>query len=223
MLQLEKADWGKLIDSLIRQDILRTPKVIKAMRAVPRTKFLPSDMRSYTSNDTPLPIGCAQTISAPHIVSAMNEALQLEVGHKVLEIGTGSGWHAATIAEIVAPKESPRSEWGHVYSIEFLKNLAETARKNIMNAGYGDRITTISGDGSKGYLEKAPFDRTLVTASAPKVPKPLIDQLKSNGIIVIPVGSPSFFQNLMKLTKQSDGRIKEENLGSVTFVSLAGE
>jgi protein-L-isoaspartate(D-aspartate) O-methyltransferase len=223
VLQLEKADWGKLIDSLIKQDILRTPKVIKAMRAVPRTKFLPSDMQSYASNNTPLPIGCAQTMLAPHIVSVMNEALQLEVGHKVLEIGTGSGWHAATIAEIIAPKETPRSEWGHVYTIELVKNLAETARKNIMNAGYGDRITTINEDGSKGYPGKAPFDRTLVTASTPKVPQPLIDQLKSNGIIVIPVGSPSLFQNLMKYTKQSDGKIKEENLGSVTFVPLTGQ
>jgi protein-L-isoaspartate(D-aspartate) O-methyltransferase len=223
VLQLEKADWGKLIDSLTKQDILRTPKVIKAMRAVPRTNFLPSDMKSYTSNDTPLPIGCAQTISAPHIVSVMNEALQLEAGHKVLEIGTGSGWHAATIAEIVAPKESPRSEWGHVYSIEFFKKLAENARKNIMNAGYGDRITTINSDGSKGYPEKAPFDRILVTASTPKVPKPLVEQLKSHGIIVIPVGSPALFQNLIRLTKQSDGKIKEENLGSVTFVPLAGK
>jgi protein-L-isoaspartate(D-aspartate) O-methyltransferase len=223
VLQLEKADWGKLIDSLIKQNILQTPKVIKAMRTVPRTKFLPSDMKSYTSTDTPLPIGCAQTISAPHIVSMMNEALQLEVGHKVLEIGTGSGWHAATIAEIVAPKESPRSEWGHVYSIEFFKILAENARKNIMNAGYGDRITTITADGSKGYPEKAPFDRILATASTPKAPKPLFDQMKRNGIIMIPVGSPSLFQNLMKFTKQSDGKIKKENLGSVTFVPLAGK
>jgi protein-L-isoaspartate(D-aspartate) O-methyltransferase len=218
---LEKADWGKLIDSLMKQEILRTPKVIRAMQAVPRIKFLPSDMQNYTSTDTPLPIGCAQTISAPHIVSVMNEALQFETGNKVLEIGTGSGWHAATIAEIVAPKESPRSEWGHVYSIEFFKKLAETARKNIMNAGYGDRITTINADGSNGYPEKAPFDRILVTASTPKVPKPLFDQLKSDGIIVIPVGSPALFQNLMKLTKKSDGKIKEENLGSVTFVPLA--
>jgi protein-L-isoaspartate(D-aspartate) O-methyltransferase len=223
VLHLEKADWGKLIDSLIKRDILRTAKVIKAMRAVPRTKFLPLDMQSYTSSDTPLPIGSAQTISAPHIVSIMNEALQLEVGHKVLEIGTGSGWHAATIAEIVAPKESPRSEWGHVYSIEFFKNLAESARKNIMNTGYGDRITTINGNGSKGYPEKAPFDRTLVTASTPKVPHPLVNQLKSGGIIVVPVGSPALFQNLMKFTKQLDGKIKEENLGIVTFVPLAEE
>ncbi len=220
---MEKADWGKLIDSLVKEDILRTPTVINAMRVVPRTKFLSADMKSYTSTDTPLPIGCAQTISAPHIVSMINEALQLEIGHKVLEIGTGSGWHAATIAEIVAPKESPRSEWGHVYSIEIFKNLAENARKNIMNVSYGDRITTINGDGSKGCPEKAPFDRILATASTTKVPKPLIDQLKSNGIIVIPIGKPSLFQNLMKLTKQSDGKIKEENLGSVTFVPLAGK
>ena len=147
---MEKADWDKLIDSLMKQGILHTPKIIKAMRAVPRSKFLPEDMQAYSATDTPLPIGFGQTVSAPHMVSIMNEALQLEAGLKVLEIGAGSGWHAATVAEIIAPKGSPRSEWGHVYTTEIVQGLAETARKNIMNAGYGDRVTIIRGDGSKG-------------------------------------------------------------------------
>jgi protein-L-isoaspartate(D-aspartate) O-methyltransferase len=157
------------------------------------------------------------------MVSIMNEALQLEVGQKVLEIGAGSGWHSATIAEIIAPADAPRSEWGCVYTIEIVQALAENARKNIMNTGYGDRVKIINADGSKGYAEKAPFDRVVVTAAAPNVPKPLIDQLKSGGIMLIPVGSVSLFQNLIKITKRPDGKIKEENLGGVAFVPLTGE
>lgn len=220
---LEKTSWDKLVDSLAKQGVLRTPKVISAMRAVPRIKFLSPDSQSYDAVDTPLPIGFGQTISAPHMVSIMNEALQLEVGQKILEVGAGSGWHAATIAEIIAPKGTPRSEWGHVYTVEIVKGLAETARKNIMNAGYGDRVTIIMGDGSKGYPEKAPFDRMLVTAAAPEVPKPLVDQLKLDGILLIPVGSYTMFQTLWKLTKENDGKLKQENLGGVAFVPLTGE
>jgi protein-L-isoaspartate(D-aspartate) O-methyltransferase len=220
---LEKTDWTKLIDSLKRQDILRSPNVIDAMRSVPRTKFLSPDSRSYDAVDTPLPIGFGQTISAPHMVSIMNEALQLELGQKVLEVGAGSGWHAATIAEIIASKGAPRSEWGHVYTVEIVKDLAETARKNIMNAGYGDRVTIVMGDGSKGYPEKAPFDRIVVTAAAPDVPKPLTEQLKAGGVMLIPVGSYNMFQTLWKLTKTQEGQVKQENLGGVAFVPLTGE
>jgi len=157
------------------------------------------------------------------MVSIMNEALQLEVGQKVLEIGAGSGWHSATIAEIIAPKDAPRSEWGHIYTTEIVQGLAEISRKNVMNAGYGDRVTIISVDGSKGYPDKAPYDRVLVTAAAPDVPKPLIDELKSSGIMLIPVGSFSLFQNLIKITKGTEGKVKEENLGGVAFVPLTGE
>jgi len=157
------------------------------------------------------------------MVSIMNEALQLEVGQKVLEIGAGSGWHSATIAEIIAPKEAPRSEWGCVFTVEIVQALAENARKNIMNAGYGDRVKIVNADGSKGYPEKAPFNRVVVTAAAPDVPEPLIEQLKSSGIMLIPVGNVSLFQNLVKITKGLDGKIKEENLGGVAFVPLTGE
>jgi protein-L-isoaspartate(D-aspartate) O-methyltransferase len=156
------------------------------------------------------------------MVSIMNEALQLEVGHKVLEVGAGSGWHAATIAEIVAPSDAPRSEWGHVYTVEILQGLADFARKNIMNNGYGDRVTIICADGSMGYAEKAPYDRIFVTAAAPDIPKPLIEQLKPNGIMLIPVGSVSLFQSLIKVVKGVDGKIREENLGGVAFVPLTG-
>ena len=101
--------------------------------------------------------------------------------------------------------------------------LLSAARKNVMNAGYGDRVTIINGDGSKGYPQKAPYDRIVVTASAPKIPQPLVDQLKRGGIMLIPIGSPFLFQNLTKLTKQPDGKITEENLGRVSFGTLAGE
>lgn len=193
------------------------------MLAVPRAKFLPEDAQSYSVMDTPLPIGFGQTISAPHMVAIMNEALQLEVGQKVLEVGAGSGWHSATIAEVIAPHGAPRSEWGHVYTVEIVQGLAEIARKNIMNEGYGDRVTITYGDGSKGYPQKAPYDRVLVTAAAPCVPRPLVEQLKPEGIMLIPVGSVSMFQTLIKITKGADGTLKEENLGGVAFVPLTGE
>lgn len=219
---MEKRDWEELVERLIKEGILHTPKVIKAMRSVPRGKFLPENMQSYSTVDTPLPIGFGQTVSAPHMVSIMNEALQLDVGQKVLEVGAGSGWHAATIAEIVAPSDAPRSEWGHVYTVEIIEGLAEFARKNVRNAGYGDRITIICADGSMGYSEKAPYDRIIITAAAPDVPQPLIEQLKPNGIMLIPVGSVHLFQNLIKIKKSADGKIKKENLGGVAFVPLTG-
>jgi protein-L-isoaspartate(D-aspartate) O-methyltransferase len=156
------------------------------------------------------------------MVSIMNEALQLEVGHKVLEVGAGSGWHAATIAEIIAPSDSPRSNWGHVYTVEIVQDLADLARRTIMKAGYGDRVTIMHGDGSMGFAEEAPYDRVVVTAAAPDVPRPLVEQLKPRGIMLIPVGDLSLFQSLMKITKESGGKIKEENLGGVAFVPLTG-
>jgi protein-L-isoaspartate(D-aspartate) O-methyltransferase len=220
---VEKRNWEKLIDNLVKQGDLHSPRVVKAMRTVPRVKFLTKDAQTYAATDTPIQIGSGQSVSAPHMVVIMNEALELECGNKVLEVGAGSGWHATTIAEIIAPKETPRSEWGHIYTVEIVPTLADTAKKNVMNAGYGDRVTIVNADGSKGYPEKAPFDRIVVTASAPKVPKPLVDQLKSGGVLVIPVGSPFLFQSLIKLTKQAEGKILKENLGGVSFVPLTGE
>jgi protein-L-isoaspartate(D-aspartate) O-methyltransferase len=220
---VETNEWEKLIQNLIKQGVLHSAKIIEAMRKVPREKFLPENMRYYSAVDTPLPIGFGQTASAPHMVSIMNEALQLEIGNKVLEVGAGSGWHAATIAELIAPKTAPRSEWGHVYTVEIVQGLAEFARKNIMNGGYGDRVTIVHADGSSGYPEKAPYDRILVTAGAPEVPKPLTDQLKPAGIMLIPVGSLSLFQSLFRIIKTGEGKTQEENLGGVAFVPLIGE
>ena len=152
----------------------------------------------------------------------MNEALELEAGHKVLEVGAGSGWHASTIAEIVAPSNATKDEWGHVYTVERIPGLAEFAIGNIAKAGYGDRVTIIHRDGSLGYPEEAPYQRILVTAAAPAVPKPLIEQLENGGILIVPVGGAQFYQTLVRIRKK-DGKILEENLGGVAFVPLIGK
>jgi protein-L-isoaspartate(D-aspartate) O-methyltransferase len=220
---MQRSDWDRLVDTLKRQGILKTEKIINAIRNVPRARFLPQDKQEYAAVDAPLPLGFGQTISAPHMVSIMNEALNLEVGHKVLEVGAGSGWHAATIAELIAPRDVPRSEWGHIYTVEIVQSLAEQARKSILNAGYSDRVIIINADGSKGCPEKAPFDRIVVTAAAPEVPFPLLEQLKSGGLMVIPVGKAALFQSLIRITKDFDGNLSRENLGGVAFVPLTGE
>ena len=152
----------------------------------------------------------------------MNEALELDVGHKVLEVGAGCGWHASTVAEVVAPSDMPKEKWGHVYTVEIVPRLAELARRNIMRNGYGDRVTVVCGDGSEGYRDSAPFERILVTAAAPYVPPPLKEQLKPSGVMVIPVGSVGFYQTLLRLRK-IDSKVLEEDLGGVAFVPLVGK
>jgi len=152
----------------------------------------------------------------------MNEALELEVGHKVLEVGAGSGWHAATIAEIVAPSNVSQEKWGHVYTIEIVRELADAARITIEKAGFSDRVTVLCGDGSEGHVSEAPYDRVLVTAAAPDIPKPLTDQLKTGGILVIPVGGTYLYQTLVRVRKMVS-RLVEENLGGVAFVPLTGK
>lgn len=156
------------------------------------------------------------------MVSIMDEALELEVGHRVLEVGGGSGWHAATIAEIVAPSNVPKEKWGHVYTIERIPELAAFAKNNIENTGYQDRVTLIHSDGTVGYPEKAPYDRIFVAAAGPKVPKPLVEQLKDGGVLLIPVGGAQFYQTLVRVRKMN-GKIIEESLGGVTFVPLIGK
>lgn len=218
-----RAEWEQLIRNLMAERILRSPNIIRAMRLVSREAFLPESIRSHYHVDAPLPIGWGQTASAPHMVSIMNEALQLEVGCKVLEVGAGSGWHAATVAEIIAPTDLPKQEWGHVYTTEIIRDLADYARENLEKAGYSDRVTIIHTDGSQGYAEEAPYDRTLVTAAAPDVPKPLIDQLKlEGGILLIPVGSTYYFQTLYRITR-NESKFAREDLGGVAFVPLTGK
>lgn len=222
-VKLENTEWEKLVDGLVRQGLLYSPNVIKAMRNVPRAKFMPTTAQSYSNQDMPIPIGSGQTISAPHMVAIMNESLRLRVGHKVLEVGAGSGWQASTIAEVVAPSNAPLNTWGHVYTVEIIPVLAQEAKTNITNANFDNRVSIINGDGSKGYTQESPFDRIVVTAAAPKVPKPLIDQLKPDGVMVIPVGDFMLLQTLLRITKDRHGNVMRENLGEVAFVPLTGE
>lgn len=165
----------------------------------------------------------SQQLAGRNMVSIMNEALELEVGYHVLEVGAGSGWHACTVAEIVAPTNAARVEWGHVCTVEIVSRLAEQAKENIAQAGFEDRVTVICADGSMGYAKEAPFDRILVTAAAPEVPKPLIEQLKKGGVLVIPVGGSYFFQSLVRVKKTENGEVIKENLGGVAFVPLTGK
>jgi protein-L-isoaspartate(D-aspartate) O-methyltransferase len=214
--------WEGLIQELVRSGILRSPNVIRALRRVPRGKFLPRQVKVNAAVDCPLSIGSGQTASAPHMVSIMDEDLELEVGHKVLEVGGGSGWHAATIAEIVAPSDAPKEEWGHVYTVERIAELAAFAKDNLTKAGYEDRVTVIHQDGTLGYPKKAPYDRILVAAAGPEVPKPLVEQLTVDGILLVPVGRAQFYQSLIRVRKKN-GKTVEENLGEVAFVPLIGK
>lgn len=189
------------------------PAVLQAFRTVSREKFVPPPFRHLAYIDAPLDIGEGQTISQPYTVAAMTELLQLQPTDKVLEIGTGSGYQAAILAEIV--KE------GRVYSIERIESLAEKARALLEKLAYHN-VRVIVGDGSKGLPQKAPFDAIVVTAAAPEVPEPLVSQLAIGGRLVIPVGS-GLTQQMCRLRKRSDGSVKKENFGAYRFVPLIGE
>ncbi|MFO7795079.1 MAG: protein-L-isoaspartate(D-aspartate) O-methyltransferase [Promethearchaeati archaeon] len=211
----------ELVDELKERGILTQKNVINAMLKVPREKFIPESVRSSAYIDTPLAIGSGQTISAPHMNAMMCEILELKKGDKVLEVGTGSGYHAALCAEIVAPANSDSQ--GHVYSIERHEDLAEEARKNFGETGYSQRITVIIGDGTLGYKREAPYNKILVTAASPKeVPPPLEAQLAEGGIMCIPAGAKRFTQFLYKITK-INGTIKRERITGVRFVPLLGK
>lgn len=210
-----------LVESLKNRDILTKPDVIRAMLKVPRHKFLPKGAISSAYIDSPLSIGKGQTISAPHMNAMMCELLELAEGDKVLEIGTGSGYHAALCAELVAPKHSKIP--GHVYTIERHQELADKAEESLINTGYGDIVTVIHGDGTLGYPEKAPYDKILVTASSPKkVPPPLKQQLKDQGILCIPAGSKEWGQDLYIISKIGK-KFEFKRITGVRFVPLIGE
>jgi protein-L-isoaspartate(D-aspartate) O-methyltransferase len=211
----------KLVKTLISKGYLYSSKVIRSFRIVPREKFLPTTLKEQAYIDTPLPIGFKQTISAPHMVAIMAEVLELREGDKVLEIGTGSGYHAAVTAEIVNPTNSQTQ--GHVYTLEIIPELFSFAKKNLKETKYDDRVTVLLRDGSLGYSDHAPYDRILVTAGAPKVPTVLIEQLTLGGVLLIPVGNYYLYQNLIKIRKNYDNSTVTETLGSVAFVPLTGK
>jgi len=187
------------------------PSVISAMSRVPREMFLPDLLQSRAYDDTPLPIGRGQTISAPHMVAIMCTILDLQPGMNVLEVGGGSGYHAAVMAELVRPG-------GWVYSVERIAELAEEARSNLARAGV-ENVTVIHSDGSLGLPEHAPYDRISVAATAPSIPESLKQQLKSGGKMVLPVGRDS--QELYLVTRKN-GFSVERKMG-VIFVPLIGQ
>jgi len=203
----------KRMAELLREEYSLSDKVVEAMKKVPRHLFVPYQYRNEAYVDTPLPIGKGQTISAPHMVAIMCELLDLKPGEKVLEIGTGCGYHAAVVAEIVGKN-------GKVITIERHPELAERAREILKELGY-DNVIVIVGDGSKGYEPEAPYDKIYVTASAPDIPTPLLEQLKPGGKMVIPIGN--FMQYLYVVEKDETGRIEKKKWGAVRFVPLVGE
>lgn len=209
----------RLVDSLKREGIVRSEAVERAMLKVPREMFLPPSFRDEAYLDTPLPIGYAQTISAPHMCAILCEYMELKEGQKVLEIGTGSGYQAALLAEIVAPSDS--SQPGHVYSVEVVQKLVSFSTGNLERTGYSDVVTVVYGDGSLGYPEKQPYDKVVVTAAAPMVPSPLIEQLKDGGRLLIPLEKGFFMQELY-LVEKKKGREVHSALMPVAFVPLRG-
>jgi protein-L-isoaspartate(D-aspartate) O-methyltransferase len=211
----------RLVESLMDRGVLTKPEVIRAMLNVPRHKFVPKDAESSAYMDSPLSIGSGQTISAPHMNAMMCEYLKLKEGDKVLEIGTGSGYHAALCAELVAPENSENT--GQVITIERHEELVKKARESLKKTGYEHNVTVIHGDGTLGYPEEAPYDKILVTAASPsKIPIPLREQLKDGGILCIPAGSKNFGQTLYIIKKRKE-EYKTKKITGVRFVPLIGK
>ena len=203
------AERAEMVRSQIAARDIRNPRVLDAMREVPRHRFVPLEYRNRAYLDRPLPIGLGQTISQPYIVAAMTELLRPESTDRVLEIGTGSGYQAAVISRLVAK----------VYTIEIVPELAERAAKTLAELGYTN-VEVTSGDGYRGIPSQAPFDGILVTAAPDEIPQPLIDQLAVGGRMVIPVGN--FYQQLIVVEK-TDAGIRKRSVFPVRFVPMTGE
>lgn len=201
---------------MVEEDIagrgIENPAVLEAMRSVPRHGFVRKGDRSRAYADKPLPIGEGQTISQPYIVAYMTEILELQPGDRVLEIGTGSGYQAAVLAEIT----------DKVYSIEIIDELAARAQENLAQNGYSE-VKVKQGDGYYGWEQYAPFDAIIVTAAAGHIPPPLLEQLKPDGRMVIPIGGVYEVQTLMLVEKQASGEVRTERLMPVRFVPFTGE
>lgn len=201
--------WAKLEQEL-RREGMTDPRVLQAMSRVPRDLFVPPECRSHAWHNIPLPIGQGQTISQPLVVGLMTQALELQGTESVLEVGTGSGYQCAILAEMSRK----------VVSIERLESLATSARHRLARLGYGN-IQVIVGDGTLGYPEGAPYDAIIVTAATPRAPQPLLDQLADGGRLIVPTGSHSS-QELILYTNR-EGRLAARRLGAVRFVPLIGE
>ncbi len=200
-----------MVDSQIRRRGVTDLEVLAAMERVPRHEFVPQEFKSQSYADRPLPIGYGQTISQPYIVALMTEHLQLKSTDRVLEIGTGSGYQAAILAEIVA----------EVYTIEIIEALAVEASERLHRLGYAN-VYTLHADGYYGWEEHAPFDAIIVTAAPDHIPQPLVQQLKDGAKLVIPVGPPGGYQTLWEVTKTGE-KFTKRNVTGVLFVPLTGE
>lgn len=214
----------EMVERLRRQGIVKSREVAKALLTVPREEFVWPGMEHLAYLDTPLPLGSTgQTISAPHMVSIMLEEFELKPGLKVLEIGAGSGYNAALMAEIVRPSSSDVE--GNVISVERVPELIKFANENLERTGYSSRVTVVMGDGTLGCPERSEemlYDRIIVTAAAPHIPKYLKAQLKVEGILLIPMGDV-FMQSLVKAVKLKDGSMRSSEVCGCMFVSLVGE
>jgi protein-L-isoaspartate(D-aspartate) O-methyltransferase len=203
----------KMVDSQIRSRGVRDERVLRAMEKIPRHLFIDEGLIGQAYNDNPLPIGEKQTISQPYIVALMTEALELKGREKVLELGTGSGYQAAILAELA----------DRVFTIERIASLAQKARKLLESLNYYNVVIRV-GDGTYGWREESPFDAIAVSAGSPSIPRMLVEQLAIGGRLVIPVGG-RYSQSLIKLTRLSENPddVKKEDLGGCRFVSLIGE
>ena len=201
---------ARMVETQIAARGVRDPRVLAAMRKVPRHLFVPAAERARAYEDQPVPIGDNQTISQPYIVALMTELLELPPKSRVLEIGTGSGYQSAVLGELAS----------EVYSIEILPELARAAGEKLKELGYSN-VVVREGDGYHGWIEHAPFDGIIVTAAPERIPQPLLEQLSPGGRMVIPVGG--FFQELKVFTKDRDGRVTEKDIIPVRFVPMTGE
>jgi protein-L-isoaspartate(D-aspartate) O-methyltransferase len=206
------AEREAMVDRQLRRRGITERRILDAFLEVPRENFVSPEHAHLAYGDHPLPIEAGQTISQPYIVALMIEAAGIGLRDKVLEVGSGSGYAAAVISRIA----------GKVIGIERQHDLVAASRERLERLGF-DNVTIVEGDGSKGWPEEAPFDAILAAASGSHVPQPLIDQLAEGGSIVMPVGSPGWAQELVKVTKRADGSVERQNLGGVRFVPLIGE
>ena len=201
-----------MVEDQIERRGVKDEGVLKAVRKVEREKFVPNKYLELAYSDGPLPIGHKQTISQPYIVAYMTEQLQVEKSHKVLEIGTGSGYQAAVLAELA----------NHIFTIEIIPELAESSEKVLIELGY-ENITVRTSDGYMGWPEEAPFDRIIVTAAPGEIPKKLVEQLAPNGRMILPVGRSNFAQHLYLVRKDKAENITEEKILAVRFVPMVKE
>jgi len=199
-----------MIERRLRERDIRDEDVLAAMAKVPRHEFVPAEVLEEAYADRPLPIGYGQTISQPYIVALMTELLRLRRGDKVLEIGTGSGYQAAILAELT----------DEVYTVEIIPALAAAAQERLRRLGYA-RIQARQGDGYLGWEEHAPYDAIIVTAAPDHIPPPLVRQLRDGGRMVIPVGPAGGHQTLWRITKAGH-EVRREDMGGVVFVPLTG-